>query len=203
MKLLKTIIFNLLFLLCFNVHGMETTDKKSPELSDALSTENSNVSYIEKAQFDIKGTFKFLYYDPTDIIYQIPLLLELQVPIITAKGNIKWLLQVGGGLFWLQGGECSILDLAYWKCQNNFFVMVQTGFKYNFQPFSLSLIGGTTVNFDNAGWSGDLLLGWRNKDSAVYIEIGPSLDYYNDRLYFGATLSVGFTVKKWWNKIVL
>ena len=201
------IFFSLFFLIGFNAHGMETTDKKISELSDeTLSKENSNLTSTESIQFGIRGTGTLAYGyplpntedDPQLLIQRYPLLLELQVPIITTPThNIKWLIQTGVS-------TSIATTFPSVPTAPSLYIEANTGLKYNFQPFSLSLLGGPLLGdwFGRISWTGQLFLGWQWQNLGMFdLEIGPSIQYYyydkdEHLLLFGVYLSLNFNVIK-------
>lgn len=90
-----------------------------------------------------------------------------------------------------------------WNTTYSFpYVTFQTGLQYNFQPVTLSLLGGTIVGFSGPqtmGFTGSLLLGWNISD-VFYLNLGVEYLHY-DQDYIGLSLSMGFTLKKWWEKL--
>ena len=219
----------LFFLFCFNVFGVET-NQENADLSDTLQGENPAIRYMETAQLNLKGGLKHLFGPRKRKVWQIPVLLEFQVPIITASGSIKWLIQAGGGWWhvWHKYPLCSLFsssperpkypfDSEFFQrhyredlmeheerkkhCYSFPYVVTQTGLKYDFQPVHLSLVGGAIVSFGGPrtmGLTGGLLLGWKIQD-ALYVELGAETLYY-DRFYWGLSFSIGFVLKRWWEK---
>ena len=267
-----------LFLCCFNAMGAEEAQISSA-LSPALHGEslNGNSSavespapiYIESAQLNVEIGSKFLFSGSGKTILQAPILLELQVPVITESGNIRWLVQAKGGVLKF---FCSLperpekpekphrlrfkkpekpkppfddeffqrnyrkrlsdyeQDLADYQqqrtdyeqqrtdyeqqrtdyeqksanCFSPLYVGLKTGLQYNFDPVFLSLLAGPILSFSgprSLGLTGDLLLGF-NTSGILYFKAGMNFLYY-DRMYWGGSVAMGLTMKKWWKKFSL
>lgn len=96
-KKLCKIIFLCVVLSCSQAYGEE-----SPVRSDILSKYKNLPEYIEIANLRWKIGFATYFTDDVSIdikkvTFQVPLLLELQVPFSVRSPNFKWLVQVGGG----------------------------------------------------------------------------------------------------------
>ena len=95
-KLYK-IVFLCVVLLCFKAYGEEPAIR-----SDILSKYKNLPEYIEIANLRWKIGFAAYFTDDVSIdiqkvTFQVPLLLELQVPFSVESSNFKWLVQMGGG----------------------------------------------------------------------------------------------------------
>ena len=257
---IKTLRFVYLFILCFlfcfkafsekdqGNSGLSNTFRDSPLEANKESSDSSILpvkkdepllKYVEISRFNIKVGVKNLFTRFADFkVWQFPALLEFQVPILTASGNVRWLAEAGGGWMELlkESQGCSeffhgpapkppappfddeFFQRIYrtklneyeencifkaWDTVYSFPYMVfQTGLQYNFQPLTLSLLGGTVVGFggpQTMGFTGSVLLGWNISD-VFYLDLGAEYLHY-DRDYIGFSVSMGFTLKKWWEKV--
>ena len=114
-------------------------------------------------------------------------LLEFQTPVITQNKKLKWLIQAGaGGVVtpFAAGGP-----FPYFP--------IDTGLRYNFQPFTISLRGGVLFllreNTEHS-FKGALSLGW-NITNRIHIELSGGLD--NIPHYPSLSLSVSTPLKRW------
>ncbi len=238
--------FSILF--CFLFFSFNSSfvgaDQGYSDLSPVSQTEESGPAekYVETFRFNIKAGVRHQFtFGWEKKIWQLPVLLELKVPVLTTSGNIKWLIQLGGG--WMQmmtqGLSCSeffygappkppeppfdseFFQKIYrnhlqeykeetegcffkeWHIIEAFpYVTAQTGLQYDFKSLTLALLGGVMGGFgglDTGGWMGRALIGLKMSD-VFYLEAGADTLYYGD-FYWGFSLSLGFTLKKWWEKL--
>ena len=124
------------------------------------------------------------------LFYFIPLLLEFQTPVLMNNKKLKWLIQAGAG------GIVTV-DPDF-----QFYVPVNTGFRYDLQPFTVALKGGTSFttvqgNMKEFGKTASLSIGW-NITNSDHIELSGGLFFFlkNYEMFF-TSLSVSFPIKKW------
>ena len=175
-------------------------------------------SYVETARLQIKPGLLFFFTG--EKLTHFDLLLDLQIPILTAEGNIKWLLRAGGGYnrpSFFQGGRrprfCSDFSQEsrsrhterYKECdlylslreKNTFlYLKAQTGLQYELKPLTISLLMGSILGGQKKfGWQGSLIAGWKMLDFLI-LETGAEALYY-DNMNLGFSIGLVFLTTKW------
>ena len=115
-------------------------------------------------------------------------LLEFQTPVITQNKKLKWLIQAGAG-----GIVTPFAGGGPWP-----YFPIDTGLRYNFQPFTTSLRGGVLFLLPEDiehSFTAALSLGW-NISHRIHIELSAGLDDI-PHPDLSLSLSVSTPLKRW------
>ena len=150
----KKAVFFLVFLFGSQIYGKEgrVLDSSPQEL---LTYYEALEKYRESARLEWKLGME-LAIEGDNLNVLIPVLLEVQTPIVKENENLKWLLQGGP----MMNFAVSLYDD---KKTSPLEVLFQTGLRYNFSSTLYGTITGGPVfnSFDSINWAGGVLFGNR------------------------------------------
>ena len=154
--------------------SMEQTSTKQTFENQETSGEKQNLPRLDASLLNLKAE---LGGGPVYGFFSA--LLEFQTPITKSK-KLKWLIQAGAGsvTFPLAGGV--------WP-----YVPIDTGLRYDFHPFNISLKGGTHFVFYSkeigSSFKGSLSMGW-NVSSKIHIELSGGMLFLSP--FIGLSISI-------------
>ena len=184
----KKTVFFLVFLFCSQIYGGEGgAPDPSPQV--LLTYYEALEKYRESARLEWKLGMGFVM-ERENLKFLIPVLLEVQTPIVKENEKLKWLLQGGP----MMNFSVSLYDD---KKTSPLEVLLQTGLRYNFSnTFYGAITGGPVFNsFDSVNWAGGVLFGIGSNNLSM--DMGVHF-FSEESSYWSFYFSLGSLLKRWW-----
>ena len=212
-KISRFILFLSVFLMPFFSYGqredflsdLQALEQSSSEVLSLESSENVSNSAGESV-LSVKGEGLIsvpLFFSQVTPVAPV-LSIEFQTPF-KEKGNLKWLVQAGGGIT-VHSQELKKTEAGHRKILVKFYVSAEAGLRYDFQPWAASLTLGGYVTPQTFSGSDE----WAVHPVLAHIKWTLSVERKFTNVYVGLTggsfatiytpflgLSVRFPFKTW------